>query len=975
MTGISDVLKNSQELLNYSKYKFFGYKNEVSNIPPLPYRPDPRPSIELNENIKNNLELKSYKWAILCPITSRGNNDYDQIKRQLKESAQSLVGSIPIEYRKFTTVFIGYDNKDPLYDPKYTKDKQKEEQEDKIKIKNEIREYFKGIKVDFFGFAPAYHGSICWIWNSLAKIAIDNGNDFFVLLGDDIIINGDWQNDVLNNFKYYNNKFPFGFGCVAIKDKSFDVFPTFPVINRLHFKIFGKLFPDEFKNQHGDPYLFEIYRRFGCSRFTQNSFLENKIGGENDARYIKKNNFHWQGDILTKSINKLDEWLLNLNISYNSLQIPCIDVIIPTYRCNLSILQNICDLSSERENIDIHKIIIVDNPQSENLEQIKKLQSYNYHRTIRICIMKSNQGASMARNTGLAQSFSDHAILLDDDIIPESNLIDAYIGAIERYPDAKIYVGNTKIPKARTYIEKSIIASRICYFYGISTQVKNPPWGVTANICVKSRTNNKIWFLTNYPKTGGGEDIDFCLRYKSKNEDICSVKDAIVNHPYWSNPFKQVSGWASGDVLCLDFFPNKSFFCCPNWTESILFYVLYQIYNLKKINLTVIFTIILVNFLFRFPTYYSKSYEDEKKNSNKQNIIKFNIFTSIIVAFIATLFPTIQDLIRTISKLKRLKFTQLCCHFDWMDGQNDHKLACKLASIFEFICLVFCLISYFTNNYHLKILSFLFSSIIYLIWIKFQYNIISIDNNNNNNSNSNLIFDESITPFIVLATQRTGSNMLCGYLDSHKEILMHNELFNEVGIFSPKKDILQSEINPLQYRDSQPTKFLQKAYNLNNFNQKAVGFKLFPEHMNKSYNHLQLFQSILRDTRIHKIILVRKDKLKVCASMLRSSITSIYTHHNYDHLKLKINPSELQKFIESYDNYYQWLEFQTKGTPVHYITYEDLIEKNNSSLNDIASFLNINKSDNWNTEFNKQSNSSLKNVIDNYNDLKMSFNF
>ena len=79
MTGISDVLKNSQELLNYSKYKFFGYKNEVSNIPPLPYRPDPRPSIELNENIKNNLELKSYKWAILCPITSRGNNDYDQI--------------------------------------------------------------------------------------------------------------------------------------------------------------------------------------------------------------------------------------------------------------------------------------------------------------------------------------------------------------------------------------------------------------------------------------------------------------------------------------------------------------------------------------------------------------------------------------------------------------------------------------------------------------------------------------------------------------------------------------------------------------------------------------------------------------------------------------------------------------------------------------------------------------------------------
>ena len=288
--------------------------------------------------------------------------------------------------------------------------------------------------------------------------------------------------------------------------------------------------------------------------------------------------------------------------------------------------------------------------------------------------MKYNQGASMARNTGLAQSFSDHAILLDDDIVPKNNIIDAYVSAIERYPDAKIYIGNTIIPKANTYIEKSIIASRICYFYGISTQVKNPPWGVTANMCVKSRTNNKIWFLTNYPKTGGGEDVDFCLRYKSKNEDICSVKNAIVTHPYWSNPFKQISGWASGDVLCLDFFPNKSFYCCPNWCESILFYLLYQIYNFQKIDITVYFLIILVHFGFRFPTYFTKSYEDERKSNN------YNIFTSFIVGLIATLYPTIQDFVRIISKIRRLRLTQLCCHFDWMDGQKDHIPASKPVS-------------------------------------------------------------------------------------------------------------------------------------------------------------------------------------------------------------------------------------------------------------------------------------------------------
>jgi glycosyltransferase involved in cell wall biosynthesis len=50
--------------------------------------------------------------------------------------------------------------------------------------------------------------------------------------------------------------------------------------------------------------------------------------------------------------------------------------------------------------------------------------------------MESNQGAAQARNTGLAQSFGDHAILLDDDVIPSAELISAYLGAIARYPDA-----------------------------------------------------------------------------------------------------------------------------------------------------------------------------------------------------------------------------------------------------------------------------------------------------------------------------------------------------------------------------------------------------------------------------------------------------------------------------------------------------------------------------------------------------------
>ena len=49
-------------------------------------------------------------------------------------------------------------------------------------------------------------------------------------------------------------RLPFGFGCVAIRDESFEVFPSFPVMHRKHLEVFGdELFPRELRNQHGDP--------------------------------------------------------------------------------------------------------------------------------------------------------------------------------------------------------------------------------------------------------------------------------------------------------------------------------------------------------------------------------------------------------------------------------------------------------------------------------------------------------------------------------------------------------------------------------------------------------------------------------------------------------------------------------------------------------------------------------------------------
>ena len=340
--------------------------------------------------------------------------------------------------------------------------------------------------VTFVDIHQPMYGKVCRIWSRLGSNA---KNDFIVLLGDDIILLDEgWQEEVEECFRKLclSSSLPHGLACVAINDISFPGFPTFPVIHREHLNCFERLLPQPFVNQGGDPYLFELYSRWNAAAFI-NSRLENTLGGDASARYVK-HDINWPGQVLSVHIQRLQDHLSSKPDGV------CLDVVVPSYRINNdSILRSIISLRASKKAY-IKFWIVVDNPSEQHVNDMKALANmmnahsemlaeendkltshgkFNYF--VNVVHYGENRGASHARNTGYNYSTADWCLFLDDDVIPDPCLLDAYIGAIHRYPEARVFVGQTNLPAPYNLWTNMLSVSNVSHFYGIAEKRLHPP--------------------------------------------------------------------------------------------------------------------------------------------------------------------------------------------------------------------------------------------------------------------------------------------------------------------------------------------------------------------------------------------------------------------------------------------------------------------------------------------------------------------
>ncbi|KAJ2973139.1 hypothetical protein NUW54_g12119 [Trametes sanguinea] len=223
-------------------------------------------------------------------------------------------------------------------------------------------------------------------------------------------------------------------------------------------------------------------------------------------------------------------------------------------------------------------IIIVDDPLSPRVADL--MRKYGHRMDVRIRVNSQNLGASASRNRGLQESAAEWVLFLDDDVTPNDDLLLEAEKAISAHPRAAGFVGNAKFPSADSIFTAAVHLAGVTYFWDIAEKIDSDvPWGVTANLIARRNVPDGVYFDLQFPKTGGGEDIDYCRKKRGSSlayggEPFWAAPKVRVTHPWWyggSRSYWRFYMWSKGDGGLVKMYPEHCYRdVSPNAAECLL---------------------------------------------------------------------------------------------------------------------------------------------------------------------------------------------------------------------------------------------------------------------------------------------------------------------------------------------------------------------------------------------------------------------
>lgn len=181
--------------------------------------------------------------------------------------------------------------------------------------------------------------------------------------------------------------------------------------------------------------------------------------------------------------------------------------------------------------------------------------------------------------------------------------------------------------------------------------------------------------------------------------------------------------------------------------------------------------------------------------------------------------------------------------------------------------------------------------------------------------------------FVLFAAPRTGSNLLCGLLNAHPDILCHHGLFNPGGIHWARAGLPMADYpGGVGCRDADPAAFLRHVWS-QQVGQSATGFKLNRDEDEGAVSLL------LRDRGVRKILLRRRNRVRTYVSEQVARQTGIWESYEEGASasplpRLRLDPADLRQHAALNAAYYAQLEAVMRADGQGWLDtcYEDLAQ-------------------------------------------------
>lgn len=189
--------------------------------------------------------------TILCPITSRGIPSRCAADQPL---FRALLPSMDaLELWGAVRLVCGYDSDDPVWSMRMARERATQ-------------------PIMWMGI-EGLSGNITAIWNLMATLQLTVPFYDYVIPANDDLVFETSPLPAIDKLRARQN-----FGIVAFHDYSFPGLPTFFMVGRPHFEIFGALYPLPWTGAHQDSWIHDVYKPWEASEIDPSIRCANHMG-------------------------------------------------------------------------------------------------------------------------------------------------------------------------------------------------------------------------------------------------------------------------------------------------------------------------------------------------------------------------------------------------------------------------------------------------------------------------------------------------------------------------------------------------------------------------------------------------------------------------------------------------------------------------------------------------------------------------